>query len=483
MVQTVLVTGATGYVGGRLAPLLVEEGFSVRVLVRTAAKVAKTQWASRAQVIEGDALDPKALDRALHGVQTAFYLLHSISTGAKFDDLEASMARTFAEAASRNGVQRIVYLGGIANDEHLSKHLASRRSVGKVLASTGVPVIELRAGIIIGSGSASFEMLRYLTEHLPAMITPRWVDNPTQPVAIVNMLHYLVAAARAPREVQGVFDVGGPETLSYREMMMRFAKAAGLRRRIIVKVPLLTPRISSMWVGLVTPVPASIARPLIDSLINKVVVDPKKSVQNVLPPPPEGLLTFDQALKRALERTNAPTRWTDASRPWVAWDVAVTDPSWTGGSLFVDERERTTKATREQVWKTLSSLGGNTGWYGFEWLWRLRGRIDSVFGGVGMRAGRTDPNVLRVGDPLDFWRIAEVVDGEAVLLCAEMRVPGQAWLEFRVKPVEGGTHVVQRAIFRPRGLAGRLYWWVLIPFHAIIFPGMLRNALTHAEQS
>ncbi|MFZ9308399.1 MAG: NAD(P)H-binding protein, partial [Ilumatobacteraceae bacterium] len=350
MAQTVLVTGATGYVGGRLAPLLVEEGFGVRVLVRTAAKVAKTQWASRAQVIEGDALDPKALDTALAGVDTAFYLLHSISTGAKFDDLEASMARTFAEAAARNGVQRIVYLGGIANDEHLSKHLESRRSVGKVLASTGVPVIELRAGIIIGSGSASFEMLRYLTEHLPAMITPRWVDNPTQPVAIVNMLHFLVAAARAPREVQGVFDVGGPETLSYREMMKRFAKAAGLRRRVIVKVPLLTPRISSMWVGLVTPVPASIARPLIDSLINKVVVDKSKSVLNVLPPPPEGLLTFDQALKRALERTNAPTRWTDASRPWVAWDVAVTDPAWTGGSLFVDERERITKASREQVW-------------------------------------------------------------------------------------------------------------------------------------
>ncbi|NBN97417.1 MAG: NAD-dependent epimerase/dehydratase family protein [Actinobacteria bacterium] len=258
--QTVLVTGATGYVGGRLAPQLVDEGFTVRVLVRSAAKVAKTPWANRARVIEGDALDPKALDIALAGVQTAFYLLHSISTGAKFDDLESSMARTFAEAAARNDVQRIVYLGGIANDENLSKHLESRRSVGKVLASTGVQVIELRAGIIIGSGSASFEMLRYLTEHLPAMVTPRWVDNPTQPVAIVNMLHFLVAAARAPRDVQGVFDVGGAETLTYREMMMRFAKASGLRRRFIVKVPLLTPRISSMWVGLVTPVPASIAR-------------------------------------------------------------------------------------------------------------------------------------------------------------------------------------------------------------------------------
>ena len=478
-----LVTGATGYVGGRLAPLLVDEGFQVRILVRSAAKVKNAAWIDRVEVVQGDALDDAALDKALAGIGVAFYLLHSISTGAKFDDLEASMARRFAEAAKRARVKRIVYLGGIANDERLSKHLASRRSVGKVLASTGMPVIELRAGIVIGSGSASFEMLRYLTEHLPAMVTPRWVDNPTQPIAIVNILHFLVAAARAPESVQGVFDVGGAETLTYREMMMRYAKVAGLRRRIIVRVPLLTPRVSSMWVGLVTPVPASIARPLIDSLINKVVVDPSKSVLNVLLPPPDGLLTFDQAVKRAIERTNAPTRWTDASRPWVAWDVAVTDPAWTGGSLFVDEREQTTSASCDHVWSVLSSLGGTTGWYGFEWLWRLRGRIDSVSGGVGMRRGRRDQHVLRVGDPLDFWRIADVKDRETLLLRAEMRVPGQAWLEFRLTDSPKGTRVVQRAIFRPRGLAGRLYWWVLIPFHAIIFPGMLRNALKHAEKS
>ena len=478
----VLVTGATGYVGGRLAPLLVEEGFVVRVLVRSAAKVANTPWIRDVEVVEGDAINAASLDTALANVDVAFYLLHSISTGAKFDDLESAMAQSFAQAAARAGVKRIIYLGGIANDDNLSKHLESRKSVGKVLASTNVPVIELRAGIIIGSGSASFEMLRYLTEHLPAMVTPRWVDNPTQPIAIVNMLHFLVAAARAPQEVSGVFDVGGSETITYRNMMSRYAKIAGLRRRIIVRVPLLTPRVSSMWVGLVTPVPASIARPLINSLINKVVVDPAKSVLNVLPPPPGGLLTFDQAVKRAIERTNAPTRWTDASRPWVAWDVAVTDPAWTGGTLFVDEREQTTSATKDQVWSVLSSLGGSTGWYGFEWLWRLRGRIDSVFGGVGMRSGRRDQHVLRVGDPLDFWRIADVKDGETLLLRAEMRVPGQAWLEFRLRHVPEGTHVVQRAIFRPRGLAGRLYWWVLIPFHAIIFPGMLRNALAHAER-
>ncbi len=490
-ITRVLVTGATGYVGGRLAPLLAEEGFDVRVLVRSAAKVANTPWFNQVAVVEGDAMNPASLDAALTGMDAAFYLLHSISTGAKFDDLESAMARMFAEAAARAGVKRIVYLGGIANDEKLSKHLESRRSVGLVLASTGVPVIELRAGIIIGSGSASFEMLRYLAEHLPAMVTPKWVDNPTQPIAIVNMLHFLVSAVRAPEHVRGVFDVGGAETLSYREMMTRYAKIAGLRRRVIVRVPLLTPRVSSMWVGLVTPVPASIARPLIDSLINKVVVDSTKSVLNVMPPPDGGLLTFDQAVKRAIERTNAPTRWTDASRPWVAWDVAVTDPAWTGGTLYVDEREHTTAASKEQVWGVLSSLGGTTGWYGFEWLWRLRGRIDSVFGGVGMRRGRRDQNVLRVGDPLDFWRIAEVRDGETLLLRAEMRVPGQAWLEFRLSEAKiggrntssaVGTHVVQRAIFRPRGLAGRLYWWVLVPFHAIIFPGMLRNALAQAEK-
>lgn len=326
----VLVTGATGYVGGRLAPLLVEEGFVVRVLVRSAAKVANTPWITGVEVVEGDAINSESLDTALANVDVAFYLLHSISTGAKFDDLESAMALTFAQAAARAGVKRIIYLGGIANDDNLSKHLESRKSVGRVLASTNVPVIELRAGIIIGSGSASFEMLRYLTEHLPAMVTPRWVDNPTQPIAIVNMLHFLVAAARAPQEIHGVFDVGGSETITYRNMMSRYAKIAGLRRRIIVRVPLLTPRVSSMWVGLVTPVPASIARPLIDSLINKVVVDSAKSVVNVLPPPPGGLLTFDQAVKRAIERTSAPTRWTDASRPWVAWDVAVTDPAWTG---------------------------------------------------------------------------------------------------------------------------------------------------------
>ncbi|MEY3616037.1 MAG: hypothetical protein RLZZ518_1039 [Actinomycetota bacterium] len=478
----VLVTGATGYVGGRLAPLLVEEGFVVRVLVRSAAKVANTPWITGVEVVEGDAINSESLDTALANVDVAFYLLHSISTGAKFDDLESAMALTFAQVAARAGVKRIIYLGGIANDDNLSKHLESRKSVGRVLASTNVPVIELRAGIIIGSGSASFEMLRYLTEHLPAMVTPRWVDNPTQPIAIVNMLHFLVAAARAPQEIHGVFDVGGSETITYRNMMSRYAKIAGLRRRIIVRVPLLTPRVSSMWVGLVTPVPASIARPLIDSLINKVVVDSAKSVVNVLPPPPGGLLTFDQAVKRAIERTSAPTRWTDASRPWVAWDVAVTDPAWTGGTLFVDEREQSTSATKDEVWSVLSSLGGSTGWYGFEWLWRLRGRIDSVFGGVGMRRGRRDQYVLRVGDPLDFWRIADVKDGETLLLRAEMRVPGQAWLEFRLRETPTGTHVVQRAIFRPRGLAGRLYWWVLIPFHAIIFPGMLRNALAQAEK-
>ncbi len=476
-----LVTGATGYVGGRLAPMLLTEGFRVRALVRSASKLQGSPWANQVDICEGDAFDEQSLARALSGVSVAYYLLHSISSGADFDNLEAEMATKFAQAAKNAGVSRIVYLGGIANDQELSKHLRSRQAVGEVLASTGVNVIELRAGVIIGSGSASFEMLRYLTEHLPVMVTPKWIDNPTQPIAIINILHFLVEAARAPISVSGVYDVGGSEKITYRSMMACFAKVSGLRRRIIVKVPLLTPKISSMWVGLVTPVPSSIARPLIDSLISKVVVDESKSVLNVLPPPSGGILSFEEAVRRALERTNVPTRWTDASLPWLPWDVAPTDPSWTGGSIFVDERTRITTASEQQIWKVLSSIGGATGWFGFDWAWRLRGRLDSVFGGVGMRKGRREEGEMRVGDPIDFWRVASIDPGVSLVLRAEMKLPGQAWLEFRLDPIANGIVVTQRAVFRPRGLAGRLYWWVLLPFHAVIFPGMLRNVLATAE--
>jgi len=477
----ILVTGATGYVGGRLTPMLLAEGFRVRVLVRSASKLSGTTWENEVDVLEGDAFDTASLAQALNGVSVAYYLLHSISAGSNFDDLEAEMATKFALAAKNAGVSRIVYLGGIANDQELSKHLRSRQAVGEVLASAGVPVIELRAGVIIGSGSASFEMLRYLTEHLPVMVTPKWVDNQTQPIAIINILHFLVESARAPSDVHGVFDVGGTELVTYRSMMASFAKVSGLRRRIIIKVPLLTPKISSMWVGLVTPVPSSIARPLIDSLISKVVVDKDKSVLKVLPLPPGGILSFEDAIGRALESTNEPTRWTDASLPWLPWDVAPTDPSWAGGSLFVDERTQTTTASEEQIWKVLSSIGGSTGWFGFDWAWRLRGRLDSVFGGVGMRRGRRDQVVLRVGDYVDFWRVASVEHGVSLVLRAEMRMPGQAWLEFRLHAALQGITVTQRAIFRPRGLAGIIYWWVLLPFHALIFPGMLRNVLVTAE--
>ena len=477
----ILVTGATGYVGGRLTPMLLTEGFRVRVLVRSASKLNGTSWENEVDVLEGDAFDTTSLAQALNGVSVAFYLLHSISSGSNFDDLEAEMATKFALAAKNAGVSRIVYLGGIANDRELSKHLRSRQVVGEVLASAGVPVIELRAGVIIGSGSASFEMLRYLTEHLPVMVTPKWIDNQTQPIAIINILHFLVEAARAPSDVYGVFDVGGTELVTYRSMMASFAKVSGLRRRIIVKVPLLTPRISSMWVGLVTPVPSSIARPLIDSLINKVVVDKNKSVLKVLPPPQGGILSFEDAIGLALESTNVPTRWTDASLPWLPWSVTPTDPSWAGGSLFVDERTRTTTATEEQIWKVLSSIGGSTGWFGLDWAWRLRGRLDSMLGGVGMRRGRRDQVVLRVGDYVDFWRVASIEPGVSLVLRAEMKMPGQAWLEFRLHAALQGITVTQRAIFRPRGLAGITYWWVLLPFHALIFPRMLRNVLATAE--
>jgi uncharacterized protein YbjT (DUF2867 family) len=479
-----MVTGSTGYVGGRLVPALLDAGWDVTVLVRSPEKIAHLKWAESVTLVAGDATDSVALEKAMSGVHTAYYLLHSLSSGADFQDRETAMARGFAEAAAQSDVAQIVYLGGIANDGHLSDHLASRANVGVQLRATGVPVLELRAGIILGSGSASFEMLRYLTEHLPAMITPRWATNRTQPIAVRDVVHYLAQAVALPDPVDATLDIAGPETLTYIEMMHRFAAVAGLRRRIIVPVPLLTPRLSSLWVGLVTPVPSAIARPLVGSLINEVVAAPERDVRRILAEPPEGLLGFDDAVQRALRTVGfgqTPTRWSDAGGALRAAMLTPADPSWAGGTEFVDERRERVALTADQVWPSIERIGGETGWYGFDWAWRLRGAVDRMFGGVGLRRGRRDPLRLRPGDSLDFWRV-EVVDPPRVLrLRAEMRLPGLAYLQFSFETAETGeVEVVQRATFRPRGLGGRLYWWVLLPVHATLFPRMLRKIVDHA---
>ena len=478
-----LVTGASGYVGGRLVRTLLENDYRVRVLVRDKYKVIGQPWASQVEICEGNADNPKDLEQALAGVHTAYYLLHSINLGKTFDDIEATMARSFAQASEAAGVAQIVYLGGIANDKNISKHLASRASTGKELASTSVPVLELRAGIIIGSGSASFEMLRHLTHRLPIMTTPKWVSNRTHPIAIRDVLYYLKNAAALQTPVGKIYDIGGPEILSYADMMQKFAKLSGLPRRWIIKVPVLTPGLSSLWIGLVTPVPTALARPLVGSLISEVVADPAKSINGLIPPPKEGLLSVETAITLALSKISdhgVETRWSDASIPTAPWQKAQGDPEWAGETILRDRREVVTDKSAEAIWKQIEGIGGEHGWFGADFLWFLRGLLDRFVGGVGLRRGRRDQDLLRIGESLDFWRVEELERGHRLKLYAEMVLPGKAWLEFSVEEKDGKTLVTQEATFSPRGLGGQLYWYAVAPFHVFVFPTMLRNLVKRA---
>ena len=480
-----LVTGASGYVGGRLVRTLLENDYRVRVLVRDKYKVIGQPWASQVEICEGNADNPKDLEQALAGVHTAYYLLHSINLGKTFDDIEATMARSFAQASEAAGVAQIVYLGGIANDKNISKHLASRASTGKELASTSVPVLELRAGIIIGSGSASFEMLRHLTHRLPIMTTPKWVSNRTHPIAIRDVLYYLKNAAALQTPVGKIYDIGGPEILSYADMMQKFAKLSGLPRRWIIKVPVLTPGLSSLWIGLVTPVPTALARPLVGSLISEVVADPAKSINGLIPPPKEGLLSVETAITLALSKISdhgVETRWSDASIPTAPWQKAQSDPEWAGETILRDRREVVTEKSAEAIWKQIEGIGGEHGWFGADFLWFLRGLLDRFVGGVGLRRGRRDQDQLRIGESLDFWRVEELERGHRLKLYAEMVLPGKAWLEFSVEEKDGKTLVTQEATFSPRGLGGQLYWYAVAPFHVFVFPTMLRNLVKRAER-
>ena len=485
MARRVLVTGASGYVGGRLVPALLNEEFEVRILVREKGKVLGRTWVNSVDIATGSASDYQSVRAALEGVHTAFYLLHSIGVGTHFDQLEAEMARTFAKAAESAGVAQIVYLGGIANDEKKSKHLASRARTGEELRSGKVPVIELRAGIIIGSGSASFEMLRHLTHRLPVMTTPKWVSNRTHPIAIRDVLWYLTHTAQLAQPVSGVFDIGGPEVLSYAEMMQKFAKCSGLRRRWIIKVPVLTPKLSSLWIGLVTPVPTHLARPLIGSLINETVADPNKAIDALIPKPGEGLIYVESAINLALTRTSAnqvETRWSDATAPTAPWQKAQGDPEWAGEQILKDHREVVTDTPIKNVWQSIERIGGETGWYGADFLWWARGLIDRLFGGVGLRRGRRDPKTLRVGESLDFWRVEALEHEKLLRLYAEMILPGKAWLEFRLSEEDGKVRLVQEARFSPRGLGGQLYWYLILPLHAFVFPTMLRNIIRSSKR-
>jgi uncharacterized protein YbjT (DUF2867 family) len=465
-----LVTGATGYVGGRLVPQLLAQGHRVRVMARHPEKLRDVPWVDDVDVVAGDAGDPEAVSGAMAGMDVAYYLLHSIQEGPGLEDTERRMAQTFADAARDSCLRRIVYLGGLAPEippARMSPHMRSRVEVGQVLRTSGVPVAEFRAAVIIGSGSASFEMLRYLTERLPAMITPTWVRQKTQPIAIRDVLRYLVEAVNLPPTVSRPLEIGGPEVLTYQQMMQRYAVVAGLRPRVIMPINLLTPGLSSHWVNVVTPVPRAIARPLVQSLRHPSVCH-----------------EHDVAVRLALTRiqdAQVVTRWTGASVPGAPSDPLPSDPAWSGGTLYEDIRVRHSTAPPWDLWRAVERIGGDHGWYSSDFLWECRGILDRLVGGVGLRRGRRDPDVLSVGDVVDFWRVEERLPPRLLRLRAEMKSPGLAWLEFSVEAEGAGSVLKQRAVFFPRGLAGHAYWWAVAPFHAFVFPPMARRIVERAE--
>ena len=478
--RTILVTGATGYIGGRLVPRLLESGFRVRCLARDPARLQGRPWLVQVEVAMGDCLRAETLPAAMRGVEAAFYMVHSMAAGHDFEERDVQAARNFASAARAAGVQRIIYLGGLGDpDSSLSEHLRSRQETGAMLRETGVPVTEFRAPVIVGSGSLSFEIIRYLTERLPVMICPRWLYTRAQPIAIRNVLDYLVAALDAPASAGRIIEIGGADVLTFGDLLRGYAKARGLKRWL-APVPVLTPRLSSYWVHLVTPVPAVIARPLIQGLRNDVIVR-DDTAQRLFPQIKP--LDYATALRLALanlETGQVETAWSDAlsSSQGDVSPVVLT----TQEGIILERRQRLVRASGPRVYQVFSGLGGATGWLCMDWAWRVRGSIDRLLGGVGMRRGRRNPQEVRVGDAVDFWRVEAVEPDRMLRLRAEMKVPGRAWLEFRVEPIDAATsRLCQTAFFAPHGLPGLLYWYLLYPIHAVIFNGLAKKLTLLAE--
>lgn len=477
--ETIAVTGATGYIGGRLVPRLLEAGFRVRCLVRSPMKLRDRPWASHPQIeIVAADLSGEASTRAsLQGCSAACYLVHSmISAGRDYAARDRDLASAFASAARDAGVARILYLGGLGETgEGLSEHLSSRREVETALASSGLPVTVFRAAMIIGSGSASFEILRYLVERLPLMVTPRWVHTPCQPIAVRNVIHYLVAALSTPETAGRTFDIGGPDILTYRQIMDIMGEELGVGRRLILPVPVLTPRLSSYWIHLVTPLHHDIARPLAEGLRNPVVCRDTR-IRELIPQP---LLTVREAIRSALRSTETG----EAETTWSMAGPLPGDPDWAGGKVFKDLRRMPVRASASATFRTVCRLGGNHGWYA-NWLWQLRGLLDRIAGGPGLRRGRRNPDSLGLGEALDFWRVVGLEPPRLLRLRAEMKLPGEAVLEFRIQPTGPETcELAQEARFRPRGLLGLLYWYLVWPLHAVVFQGMLRSLRQDAEQA
>jgi uncharacterized protein YbjT (DUF2867 family) len=476
----ILATGATGYIGGRLVPRLLASGYRVRVLARDPARLQGREWLDRVEVACGDVLQAETLPAALDGVEAAYYLVHSMSDTADFHQRDMAAARNFAEAARAAGVRRIIYLGGLGDPEaDLSQHLRSRQQTGEALREAGVPVTEFRSAIVVGSGSVSFEMIRYLTERIPVMICPRWVYTRAQPISIRNVLDYFVAALNTPESVGRIIEIGGTDVLTYGEMMTGYAEVRGLRRWLL-PVPVLTPRLSSYWVHLVTPIPAAIARPLIQGLRNEVVVR-DDSARRLFPDiDPTDYRSAVQSALADLDAGTVETAWSDAlvTSQGDAAPVVLT----TQQGMIIERRRRIVAAPAEKVYAVFAGLGDRRGWLYANWAWRLRGAIDRLVGGVGLRRGRRDPNDMRVGDAVDFWRAEEVTPARKLRLRAEMKVPGRAWLQFETqRQTDDQALLLQTAFFAPKGLFGLMYWYLLYPIHSLIFSGMIRRIAAHAE--
>ena len=481
--SVIAVTGATGYIGGRLVPLLLEQGHSVRVLTRRSNALRDVPWGKRVQIVEGDLTDPEAAAQLCEGSTVLYYLVHSMGGSSNFAPVEERCANTIVEAAKTSGIGRLIYLSGLHPEGELSRHLASRVKVGQILESSSIPTITLQAGLIIGSGSASFEMVRHLTDVLPVMPAPRWVLNRVQPIAVRDALHYLGECAGLPPEISGAYDIGGPEAHSYGDMMRLYADAAGIRRPVILPLPVLTPWLAAQWVNLVTPIPRSLAIPLVESLQHDCVMR-NRDIDSIIARPTEGLTGYRRSVELALAKMRddtVETTWATAHALEAPAEPLPSDPQWAGHTVFTDVRERDTAAAPAAVFRVIQSLGGDTGYYSLPGAWALRGLMDKLAGGVGLSRGRRNRTFLALGDALDWWRVEELVPDRLLRLRAEMRVPGRAWLELSVEPTESGSHYRQRAVFFPEGLAGRLYWLAILPFHGVIFSSMARRITTAAE--
>jgi uncharacterized protein YbjT (DUF2867 family) len=472
----ILLTGATGYVGGRLLKALEHQGCRVRCLARRPGHLQPRVGAAT-QVAAGDLLDAHGLAPAFAGVDIAYYLVHSMGSAGAFEAEDRLAAMNFGEAARLAGVERIIYLGGLCGDEaELSRHLRSRREVGELLRQSGVPVLELRASIVLGSGSLSFELIRALVERLPLMVTPKWVSVLCQPIAIDDLVDYLLEAASIPLPASQVFEIGGADQVTYGDIMRTYARQRGIRLRML-PVPLLTPRLSSLWLGLVTPVYARIGRKLIDSIRHPTLVRDAQALAAFSVAP----MGVQEAVRRAAEledQTWASTRWSDAL------SSSGRVPSWGGlrfGTRLVDSRSIRVACAPASAFMPIERIGGETGYYAWNSLWRMRGFLDLLAGGVGLRRGRTDPEHLAVGDAVDFWRVERLEPGRTLRLAAEMKVPGRAWLEFEVTGDDSGSTIRQTAIFDPVGFWGQAYWYALFPIHQLVFAGMLRRIGKAAE--